>query len=143
MKVGEIMTRAVVTVRMDDTLKRIQGIFEESRFHHVLVVEDGKLVGVISDRDLLKHLSPFIGQDLMERRQDTSTLQRRAHQIMRRQPVVANEEMSVKEAAELLLREDVSCLPVVSEKQHVRGIVTWRDLLSHTELSGQPEADAA
>ncbi len=53
MKISSIMTRRVVTVEMDDSLQIISEIFENVKFHHILVVENQKLVGVISDRDLI------------------------------------------------------------------------------------------
>ncbi len=55
---ADIMTRAVVTVHMDDTLERIREIFDDCGFHHLVVIDDARVVGVISDRDLLKHLCP-------------------------------------------------------------------------------------
>ena len=143
MKLADVMTKSVVTVHMDDTLQRIQEIFGESKFHHLVVLNEGRVVGVISDRDLLKHLSPFVGNDWMERRQDLNTLKRRAHQIMRRKPVVAHENTSVEEATDLLLREGVSCLPIVSPDRRVRGIVTWHDLLRHCVSCEGSKANAA
>jgi acetoin utilization protein AcuB len=126
---SRIMTKRVVTVKMDDTLQRIRAVFLAQKFHHLIVVDDGRVVGVISDRDLLKNISPFIGQPMMERSQDVNTLSKRAHQIMSRAPVVAREDTPVIEAATLVLRERVSCLPVVDDRMRIRGIVTWRDLL--------------
>ena len=143
MKLGDIMTKSVVTVHMDDTLERIRDIFEESKFHHLLVIDEGKLVGVISDRDLLKHLSPFIGTVWMERRQDVNTLKRTAHQIMQRRPVVAHESMPIDEATDLVLRERVSCLPIVFPDRRVCGIVTWRDLLQSSCRYERSAADGA
>jgi acetoin utilization protein AcuB len=143
MTLGDIMTKSVVTVHMDDTLNRIQEIFEESKFHHLLVTDQGRVVGVISDRDLLKHLSPFAGNALMERKQDLNLLKRRAHQIMHRKPVVARPDMPVADATALLLRERISCLPVVTGDRRVCGVVTWRDLLAHSIGGDRAESDAA
>ena len=58
MKVAEIMTTSLVTVSLDDTLEKIKGIFDQIGFHHVLALGGSKLYGVISDRDVLRHLSP-------------------------------------------------------------------------------------
>jgi acetoin utilization protein AcuB len=143
MTLGDIMTRSVVTVHMDDTLQRIQEIFEESRFHHLLVTDEGRVVGVISDRDLLKHLSPFTGNVLMERKQDLNLLKRKAHQIMHRKPVTASPDMSVVDATDLVLRERLSCLPVVTPQRRVCGVVTWRDLLAHSIRGDLAASDAA
>ena len=143
MKVADIMTRSVVSVAMDDTLERIHAIFEESKFHHVIVTDDGRVAGVVSDRDLLKNISPFIGRHLMEREQDTKTLSRKAHQIMTRRPVVARPDMSIPEAVALLLKHRVSCLPVCGADRRVQGMLTWHDILSSCFPQRDHNLDAA
>lgn len=141
--IGDIMTHPVTTVRMDDTVKTIQKIFEETGFHHLVVKEEKKPVGVINVRDLLRNLSPFIGNALMERPQDLNTLRKCAHQIMHRDLVTVQEDVSLMEAADLLLSRRVTCLPVVDAKGHLRGIVTWRDLLPLCFKCELPKTDAA
>lgn len=125
----QIMTPHVITVSMDDGLRAVRQLFDENSFHHLLVVENGKLAGVISDRDLLRHLSPFLGHDLAERSQDTATLNKRAHQIMTRRPISATPETTLQEAIALILDHRISCLPIVDAQSHPVGIVTWRDIL--------------
>jgi len=128
MNIDQIMTRRTITIGMDDHVRTVRDLFEEHAFHHLLVVEKGKLVGVISDRDLLRNVSPFLGK-FSERSEDMATLNRRVHQIMTRKPVTISPQMNVQDAARLMLERRVSCLPVVREDGHVVGIVTWRDLL--------------
>lgn len=125
----QIMTRHIVTVSPDDSLHAIRDLFESHHFHHVLVVENGKLVGVISDRDVLRNLSPFVGNSFSERRQDVATLNRRAHQIMSRHLITASDETLLNDAVQMILDKDISCLPVVTENMHPLGIVTWHDFL--------------
>ncbi len=57
MNVASIMTRNVVTVEMDYSIQIIRDIFKNFEFHHLLVLENQKLVGVISDRDYLSAIS--------------------------------------------------------------------------------------
>ena len=128
MIVADIMTRNVVTIGMDDSLEKINRIIEKHKFHHVLVMEDKKLMGIISDRDVLKEISPFINT-LSEDSRDLKTLQTKAHQIMTRKPVVVIENYSIKDAANVFLRKKVSCLPVVSPWGKVIGILSWKDIL--------------
>jgi len=128
MIIEQIMTRQTIFIKMDDDIRRVRDLFEEHGFHHLLVLEKGKLAGVISDRDLLRSLSPFTGQ-LAERPQDLATLNRRVHQIMTREPVTITPDMEAEQAAEIMLDLHVSCLPVVTEAEKPVGIVTWRDLL--------------
>ena len=126
--VSQIMSRKVVTVEMDDTMRVINDIFMHVRFHHLLVVKNKSLVGVISDRDFLKAISPFINT-LSERDQDRATLNIKAHQIMTREPVTVLKNEQVERAAEQMVKKHISCLPVVSEKGKIEGIVTVKDII--------------
>jgi acetoin utilization protein AcuB len=128
-RLRQIMSPQVVTVSMDDSLRVVRQLFEQHRFHHLLVVDGRRLVGVISDRDLLRHVSPFVGHDLAERTQDVATLNKRAHQIMTRAPIFARPDATLAQAIGLILEHRISCLPLVDEQSHPLGIVTWRDLL--------------
>lgn len=125
----QIMTRHIVTVSPDDSLRTVRDLFETHYFHHLLVVEGSRMRGVISDRDLLKHLSPFVGHSFTERAQDLATLNRRVHQIMTRQLVTAEPDTTLHDAVQLMLQHGISCLPVVDENLNPMGIVSWRDLL--------------
>ena len=129
MTLGEIMTRQVTTIGMDNTLAAIQRIFERVRFHHLIVVsEDHEVMGVISDRDLLKQLSPYLNTP-SEQRRDLSTLQKKTHQIMSQRLVSGAPTTTVKEAAFLLMEHSISCLPILDESGALVGIVTWKDIL--------------
>lgn len=121
------MSRNVIKIKMDDTLQRIQNLFEQYKFHHLLVTDEKDLVGVISDRDLLKNLSPFLNTPL-ELPRDKALLEKKAHQIMTREPVVISRKTSVEDACRLMQKKHVSCLPVISAEGFIEGIVTWRDL---------------
>lgn len=59
--VNSVMTKHLVTVALDDPLTVVKEIFENIHFHHLLVVENNKLYGVILDRDLFKVRSPSLG----------------------------------------------------------------------------------
>ncbi len=118
MNVASIMTRNVLTVKMDYFIQIIRDIFNNFEFHHILVLENQKLIGVISDRDLI---------DREER--DTITLDKKAHEIMSRNLITVDVETSMEKASDLLLENYMSCLPVLSSQGIVEGIVTWKDLL--------------
>jgi acetoin utilization protein AcuB len=129
MELRSIMTARVVTVEVDDTLEAVKQIFDAMKFHHLLVVDTGKtLCGVISDRDLLRALSPYVGT-ASENARDTATLRKRVHQIMSRKPVTLPPEASVTDAINLFLSSRVSCIPIVNQHLKPVGIVSWRDVL--------------
>ncbi len=128
MKIASIMTRNVYTVDIDDSLKTIRDIFWFDAFHHILVEDGRRLVGVLSDRDLLRALSPFL-DTLSEQERDTISLNKRAQQIMSRNLITVDVETSIEKANNLLLENNISCLPVISPQGDVEGIVTWKDIL--------------
>lgn len=132
-RVDQIMTRKLATVEMDDTLKEVNAIFTHSRFHHLLVVASGRLVGVISDRDLFKAISPNIGT-LAETNKDLATLNKKVHQIMSRKPIALREDAVLHDAVDVFLAHGVSCIPVTNAEDHPVGIVTWRDLIKELNL---------
>jgi len=125
MNVSEVMTKKVVKVEMDDRLTLVKEILDSAPFHHLLVVEDDKLQGVISERDLLRCLSPFIGTK-GESAKDANTIKQRAHQVMTRSPLVIKSNVSVHDALTLMYEHTVGCLPVVDDEEIV-GIFTLHD----------------
>ncbi len=135
MLVEAIMSRTVVTVGLDEPLRSVQELFDRYRFHHLIVVDGGRVVGVVSDRDLMRNLSPFVGK-ASERTMDTASLQRKVHQIMTRQPVTCRADEPIASAGLVMLQHNVSCLPVISESGACRGIITSRDVLRWCLQSG-------
>ncbi len=128
MTVREIMTRHLVTVDMDASLLKVRRHFERNPIHHLLVVDGQKLVGIISDRDYLEAISPFI-DTLSELKRDMQTLRKRAHRIMTPRPITATADLPVAEAISLMLAHNISCLPVVNAQRELDGIITMRDVL--------------
>lgn len=127
--IEDIMTSPVESVQMDDSVAMIRDVFERSHYHHLVVVGDrGECAGVISDRDLLKNISPFLGK-MQERSTDLNSLKRRAHQIMTRQLVAVRKNTSLRAAARVMLDHKISCLPVVDSNKKCIGIVTLRDVV--------------
>lgn len=128
MTVDSIMSRDIVTVGPEMALRDIRALFHEHDSHHLLVVEDG-LLGVISDRDVLRALSPFL-DSYSATHHDVQTVARPAREIMRAEHITVAPTTSIEEAADQLLAHDISALPVVEGKTLV-GLVTTTDLLRH------------
>lgn len=132
MNVEKIMKNTIVSVELDDSLAVIKEIFDNTCFHHLLVVESGKLRGVVSDRDLLKALSPNIGT-AAETPRDAATLNKKAHQIMTRKPVTLKSNAGVYDAIKIFNKHNISCIPVVDDENRPLGIISWRDILKALE----------
>ncbi len=128
MNVGDFMSRNVVCVAMDDRLSTVKEHFDRLKFHHLLVVESGKLVGVVSDRDLLKALSPKLGT-LSESEKDAATLNKRVHQVMTRSPISLHPQASLQDAVNVFNTHRISCIPIVTVDGQPVGMVSWRDIL--------------
>ncbi|MBI5855679.1 MAG: CBS domain-containing protein [Nitrospirae bacterium] len=87
-----------------------------------------RMTGIISDRDLLKAISPYAGT-LSETDRDHATLNKRIHLVMSRNPITVRPDTPLAAAAQVLIETGVSCLPVVTEDGTLEGIISWRDLL--------------
>ncbi len=130
MKVSQIMSANVVCVGLDDPLSVVKELFDNARFHHVLVVDEGELVGVVSDRDLLKAISPNIGTNVYTPK-DLDTLKKRVHQIVTRKPITLQPDADVMEALAIFNTHKISCIPIVDANNAVISILSWRDILKN------------
>lgn len=128
MSIKKMMTTRLITVSPTDTVGRLSEIFAKLPIHHVLVVEADKLIGVVSDRDVLKNISPFVNTKAEEAK-DTFTLSRQAKQIMSKKPVTIRVDRPVREAGKLMLEKKVSLLPVVDENEQLIGVLSWKDVM--------------
>ena len=139
MIVNEAMQTNVISIGMDDSLERIQKLFEKHKFHHVLVVEEGELLGVISDRDVLKEISPHVNT-LSEDSRALQTLTTQAHPIMTRTPITTEKHTRMEDAANLMLNKVISCLPILSESGQIEGILSMKDILRfYIEKNGRTD----
>jgi acetoin utilization protein AcuB len=130
MTVDTIVSRDVVTVRPDAALMEIRGLLDQKGFNHLLVTEeDNTLCGVISDRDVLKAISPFL-DTYSEEHRDVKTLSQPASKIMQSEPITVTPETTIEEASQILLDNRVSSLPVV-EGDELVGIVTGKGMLEY------------
>lgn len=128
MTVAEIMHTKVITACMDDTLGGIKKVFELHQFHHIPVVDEDRLVGIVSDRDVLRELSPNVDSVRADNRA-LNTLKKKAHQIMSRRVITISPDDTIEEAAALMLQKKLNCLPVLQHYGALIGIVTKTDLL--------------
>lgn len=128
MSIAQIMTTRVVSVHMDDSLQSLRALFEATGFHHLVVVQDNVMKGIISDRDLLKAVSPFV-DTISERMLDRATLDKKAHQIMTRNVITLTQKDSIYTAIALFNDNKISCIPIINEEAHPIGIVSWRDVM--------------
>lgn len=127
MTIRDIMSPTVETAAPEETVLDARDRFRESGFRHLPIVEGERLLGVVSDRDVLRAAGPSLG--LSEYDEDAGpNVDRTLREIMSRYTITADLTMSVQEAADTMLRHDVSALPVIDDGRLV-GIVTTADVL--------------
>ena len=125
--VREIMSAEVTTLGRNDTLQLAQDIMTLGRVRHFPVLEDGEVVGVMSQRDLYKaSLGSVMKYGEKAQREFLDTIA--VKEVMHYPPVTTTPQASVKEAARLMLGEKIGCLPVIDGAELV-GIVTETDML--------------
>jgi acetoin utilization protein AcuB len=139
MIISKLMSKPIVTVELDEPLRVVKKIFDQAKFHHLLVVEKNLLYGVISDRDLFKAISPHIGTS-KETLNDTLTLNQKVHQIMTRKLITLPPTADVYDAIHIFNKHNISCIPIVDEQKRPVGIVSWRDILRAIEASRSKKA---
>ena len=127
MNVGNIMTRYPWTVNMDRTLKEMETMMRKYKIAHLPVVDEGHVVGIVSDHDIKAHRSSRAGTSAADRR-DNFTLNLKAFQIMTREVIKVSEDTPIAEAIEEMLKRRIHALPVLSPEGKVMGIVSIFDV---------------
>jgi CBS-domain-containing membrane protein len=141
-KVGAVMTEEVVHATYGTPFKEVARLLREHRISGLPVIDDdGKVIGVISETDLMTHQAempdpyepkkPFHVADLFPaaRKQAAKARARTAGQLMSEPPVTVHAGNTIVEAARTMAQNGVERLPVLDEEGRLVGIVTRHDLL--------------
>ena len=150
MLVEDIMVKDIITVKPDDILKEVAQKFAEYNISGAPVVENDKLVGVISESDILEHIrktcnkfdmvfttSPLTKLGIIDFRDDKSKNMEEAYKkagktlvstIMKTDLITTTPQEFVKNAATLMVRKKINRLPVVKDDKLV-GILTRGDII--------------
>jgi len=125
--VHDIMTTEVTTLGCNDSLQLVKDIMTLGRVRHFPVMEDGKVVGVVSQRDLYK---ASLGSVMKygEKAQRAVLEGIVVKEVMSDPPITIAPHASVQEAARLMMEKKIGCLPVLEGPQLV-GLVTETDML--------------
>jgi CBS domain-containing protein len=127
MRVRELMTTDVATIGRNDTLAAAGELMRTRRFRHLPVVEENRVVGMLSERDLFRAaLSTALNFGQKAQQEFLKTIL--VKEVMTDEVVTIGPEAEVKEAARLLLERRIGSLPVLEGGSMV-GIVSETDLL--------------
>lgn len=123
MRLQDIMSTNVQTVPPSASVADARTLMRTKGIHHLVVVNKGKIIGIVSDRDLGGRVRARSGGDESASVAD----------VMVTNPVSASSDMTVRQAANLLRGRGIGCLPITDGTRPV-GIITTTDLL---ELIGR------
>jgi acetoin utilization protein AcuB len=115
MKTAKRMTPKPITVAPQDSLAKAKALMDSGNFRHLLVLEDGRLIGILSDRDMRLH-SGYLDST-------------RVDAVMTSDPVTIEPTTTVEEATRLMLRLKISAVPVVDFDRKPVGILSTSDIL--------------
>jgi CBS domain-containing membrane protein len=130
LRVRDLMTEKVLSVRPGDTVDKIYDVMSERSIRHLAVIDDdGDLVGIVSHRDLLRHalierpdLPLFVQRAILRRT--------KVEEIMTSEVETAEPDLPLADAAQLMFENKFGCLPVV-EGWRVVGILTESDFVRY------------
>jgi CBS domain-containing protein len=121
------MATNVVTVGRNDELTLADDVMKEKRIRHFPVLEDGRLVGILTQRDLFHAgMSNALGYGEKARKEFLKTVV--VKEIMNEEVVTIDPDADVKDAARKMLEHKVGCLPVL-DKGKLVGLLSETDLL--------------
>lgn len=117
MKILDIMSSNVETIGPYESAEQAWQRMVSAKIHHLVVMENREVVGVISQRDLGGRKGEAIRRNLQVR------------DLMTADPIIAQPEMTLKEAMNELRGYSIGCIPVLQNREKLVGIVTLTDLL--------------
>jgi CBS domain-containing protein len=141
MKVSKLMTRKLITVAPHDSVEGAVRLLRQRGVRHLLVMHEGRLVGIVSDRDIKRAMDPgmpkkkllnigglfFLLEPILVR------------EIMTSHPVTISPDATAQEAAAVMVAERFGALPVERNGETI-GIITETDLLRYFAMTGAEQA---
>ena len=138
--VQEIMTEKMICLQPQDNLARAIEVIQSEEFRHIPIIdEQGKFVGLVSDRDILRNL-PYAGrrppsppkrfrERLFATDSWTTDFLMPLENVMVRNVLHISPNCRILEATDILYKKKISCLPVINEDEKLQGIFTVTDLM--------------
>ena len=127
MKVRELMTGAPITVNPDTGVFDARQIMMKERIRHLLVTENRRLVGIVTDRDIRLNL-PSQATSLSVWEVNYLLARLTVGEVMAKGVIITGPDQDVRAAARLMLEHKIGALPVL-DGEHLIGILTETDIL--------------
>jgi len=134
-RVSDVMSHQIVTISEAERLSTVEDIMTLGGVRHMPVVNSGRLVGVVSERDLLRaSISTLEESGTDDRRAFLNAVE--IASVMSHPPIVVGPRASVSQAARLMADHKIGCLPVIDDAEALIGMITETDVLLY--FAGQP-----
>ena len=117
----EKMTKRLYFASPEEDLLSVYARMVELNVRHMLVIESGKMVGILSDRDMLLYAKPGRSYDFPEGLS--------VREVMAKDPIHGTPDMSIAAIAQTMLEHRIDALPVLRIDGGVMGLITTTDLL--------------
>ncbi len=129
MKVKDIMQTDLAILEFNDELSLADDIMKLGKIRHLPVADEGRLVGIISERDLFKaSLTSAMSYEEKEKREFMKAVV--VKDVMVGEVITISPEAGIEEAGQLMLEKKIGCLPVI-EDENLVGLVTETDILEY------------
>jgi CBS domain-containing protein len=119
MTLGDFMSREVLSVAPEDTIGEAAQRMADSNVGSSVVLEHGRLIGILTERDLLRAMAERVHPS-----------EARVREWMTAEPVAASESTTAEEAARLMIEKGFRHLPIV-DGDRTLGVVSLRDVMRH------------
>jgi acetoin utilization protein AcuB len=134
MRVEDLMTSKVFTVEQNDLIDRAFFLFHYEKVRHLPVVEKGKVIGIVSDRDMYKAMGPKSNSSAIEATTHNGSTElhvipKKIQNIMRRGVLTVHPDTYASEAAAMMADNKIGALPVVNKDNKLVGIISSTDIL--------------
>ncbi|MFC2147229.1 MAG: CBS domain-containing protein [Eudoraea sp.] len=128
--VSNIMTTNLITLDVKESLDKAEHLFKKYKIRHIPVIENEKIIGMISLNDILR--ISFADGAYREEENISSSIYEMftIRQLMIGNLETVSPDTTIKEVAELLVKREFHSLPVV-EKGKLKGMVTTTDLIKY------------
>ncbi|MDR4508670.1 MAG: CBS domain-containing protein [Candidatus Brocadiaceae bacterium] len=153
LRANQVMSSPVISLTQDTTLDEAWEVICNYKFLHIPVLsQEKKLIGIVSDRDLLREAAiigniPWFSSEksniqktmhLLQQAKNENTdlngpenspLQKQIQGIFRTRVLIASPDTDVREIAKIMIEEHIGSMPIVDEKESLVGIITRSDIL--------------
>ncbi len=129
-KIASIMTHDVVTCDINKPLKEINDLFSDHRIRHIPITAEGKLVGIMSQTDIMRISFGHAFDDENDDTDDAFFDMLSINQIMKHSPETVSSDQDICSAAETFASKEFHALPVV-DNDNLVGIVTTTDIIKY------------